>query len=158
MGYGEAGGDDPTSRCRRSFHEAPIEAREPTTVGKDLPMNLYWVETADGAEDWFVVAPSARRATRWHERAEGYDRGDAFATLVLRIPSALEAPEGWPSHELLLSCGARFRRAETPRVVEIDGRPFIEGYLEAEVRLRADDQFEALDRGRPNETKRRSLQ
>jgi hypothetical protein len=121
-------------------------------------MNLYWVETDDGAEDWFVVARSARRAARWHERAEGYETGDALATLVLRIPGALEPPEGWPSQELLTCCGARFRRRETPQVVEIDGRQFIEGYLEAAIRQRADDQFEAIGRGRPNETKSRSLQ
>jgi hypothetical protein len=129
-----------------------------TFVAGKFSMNLYWVETADGAEDWFVVATSARRAARWHERAEGYDSGDAFATLVLRIPSERAAPEGWPSHELLLACGARFRRDETPQVVEIGGRRFIEGYLEAEIRQRADDRFEAAGRGRPNETKRRSLQ
>jgi hypothetical protein len=122
-------------------------------------MNLYWVETADGAEDWFVVARSARRAARWHERAEGYETGDAFAMLVLGIPSGLEPPsEGWPSRDLLTALGARFPRNETPQVVEIDGRRFIEGYLEAEIRQRADDRFEAIGQGRPNSTKRRSFQ
>lgn len=121
-------------------------------------MKLYWVETADGAEDWFVVARSARGAARWHERAEGYEVGDAFATLVVRIPRELEAPEGWPSDDLLEACGARIERNETPRVVEVAGRRFIEGYLEYEIRQRADDGFEALGRGRPNQTKRRSLQ
>jgi len=120
-------------------------------------MKLYWVETADRAEDWFVVARSARRAARWHEQAEGYASGDAVATPVLRIPKGLEAPEGWPTDDLLVACGARIQRSETPRVVEIDGTRFVEGYLESEIRQRADDGFEALGRGRPNETKRRSF-
>ena len=121
-------------------------------------LKLYWVETADRAEDWFVVARSKRGAARWHEKAEGYASGDAVATLVLPIPSDLEAQEGWPSHELLEACGATFRRAETPRVVEVAGVQYIEGYLELEIRQLADEKFEASGQGRPNETKRRSLQ
>lgn len=121
-------------------------------------MKLYWVETADRAEDWFAVARSKRGAERWHEKAEGYARGEASATLVLRIPSDLEAPEGWPSHELLEACGAKFPRNETPRVVEIQGTRYVEGYLEYEIRQLADEKFEALGQGRPNETNRRSLQ
>jgi len=117
-------------------------------------MKLFWVETDDGAEDWFVVARSARRAARWHEQAEGYGPGDAVATLVLGIPKGLEAGEGWPTDELLEACGARIERSETPRVVELGGKRFVEGYLESEIRQRADDGFEALGRGRPNETKR----
>ena len=39
-------------------------------------MKMYWVETADQAEDWFVVARSKRRAARWHEKAEGYASGE----------------------------------------------------------------------------------
>jgi hypothetical protein len=120
-------------------------------------MKLYWVETADRAEDWFVVARSARRAARWHEQAEGYASGDAVATLVLLILKGLEAREGWPTDEPLEACGARIQRSETPRVVELGGKRFVEGYLESEIRQRADDGFEALGRGRPNETKRSSF-
>jgi hypothetical protein len=121
-------------------------------------VNLYWVETADHAEDWFVVARSEKRAARWHERAEGYDGdGEAWATFVVPVPGNIQAPEGWPTHELLAACGARLLRVETPRVVDIDGRRFVEGYLEHEI-LRADDErLEALGRGRPNGTKRSSM-
>ena len=59
--------------------------------------------------------------------------GDAVATLVLRIPKGLEAREGWPTDELLEACGARIQRSETPRVVEIGGRRFVEGYLTAPI-------------------------
>lgn len=121
-------------------------------------MNLYWVETFDYHEDWFVVASSARKAARWHEREEGYDASDAVATLVVRIPRNLEAPDGWPSHELLEACGARIHRAATPRVVEIAGGRYVEGYLEHEIRQRLDERFEALGRGRPNGTERVTIQ
>ena len=122
-------------------------------------MNLYWVETADRAEDWFVVARSKRGAARWHEKSEGYDSGDAVATLVLRIPNELDASEtGWPSDGLLEACGAQFHRSETPRVVEIGGARFVEGYLEHEILQLDDEKWEALGQGRPNKTARRSLQ
>jgi hypothetical protein len=121
-------------------------------------MNLYWVETPDHHEDWFVVARSARRAARWHEMAEGYEDRDAWATLVRPIPRNLETPEGWPSHELLEACGARLLRSDAPRVVEIAGGRFVEGYLEHEIRQRLDERFEALGEGRPNGTTRLSIQ
>ena len=121
-------------------------------------MKLYWVETADHAEDWFIVARSKRRAARWHESAEGYGVGDAWASFVLPIPGELEAEEGWPSQELLEACGARFERSETPRTVEIAGKRFVEGYLEHEIRQLDDELSEALGRGRPNQTSPRSVQ
>jgi hypothetical protein len=121
-------------------------------------MELYWVETEDHHEDWFVVARSERRAARWHERAEGYEDGDARARLVAGIPRHLEAKEGWPSHELLEACGARILRSDTPRVVEIEGERYVEGQLEHEIRQREDDRFEARYQGRPNGTKRLGMQ
>ena len=121
-------------------------------------MNLYWVETADHAEDWFIVARTKTRAARWHERAEGYAPRDARATLVVRIPRNLEAQEGWPSEELLGACGARFDRSGTPRTIRIGGKRFVEGYLEYEIRQLDDELFEALGKGRPNETPRRTVQ
>jgi hypothetical protein len=120
-------------------------------------MNLYWVETADHHEDWFVVARSERRAERFHEKAEGYEPGDAYAIFVVPIPTNLEAPEGWPSHEFLEACGARIQREETPRVVEIEGRRFVEGYLDHEIQRIVDDRFEARGQGRPNRTKRLAM-
>ena len=82
-------------------------------------MNLYWCETMDHDEDWFIVAPSAKEARRLHEDAEGYGRGDAQATLVARIPKALNPSAGHPTHELLRSLGAVFISEETPRAVRL---------------------------------------
>ncbi|MGH9318296.1 MAG: hypothetical protein ACRD21_17445 [Vicinamibacteria bacterium] len=119
-------------------------------------MKLYWVETPDHAEDWLMVAPSESRAEKLHEQYEGYERGDAEASLVAAVPQSLEAPMVWPLDELLEACGVRILRPETPRVVEIAGRKFTEGYLEHEIRQIDDDAAEALGRGRPNRTEKHS--
>lgn len=80
---------------------------------------LYWCTTPDGDEDWFVVAPTARAARAFHERAEGYDAGDATAERVVALPQELveggewRDPEtgerspgaGWPSDAVLRACG-----------------------------------------------------
>jgi hypothetical protein len=124
---------------------------------RSFKMNLYWVETFDHDEDWFIVGRNEREAEGFHEGAEGYEVGDAKATFVAEVPDGTDAEIGWPSHELLEACGARIIRPETPRLVEIDGREFCEGLLEAEVLQVTDNQFEALGRGRPNRTKPRTM-
>ena len=93
-------------------------------------MNLYWVTTEDHHEDWFIVAASAAKASMFHEREEGYDKGDAKAVKILDIPTHIEVIQGWPSEQQLLALGANFIRNETPRVVEINGAKFSEGMLE----------------------------
>jgi len=116
------------------------------------PMNLYWVETEDHDEDWFVVASNDRAAARFHERNEGYARGDAQATFIVEVPGRLKARAGWPSEEDLEACGAKILRPDTPRLVEIGGRQFCEGTLEHEIEQISDDAFEARGEGRLNKT------
>ena len=127
-------------------------------------MNLYWVETEDHSEDWFIAAQGERQATAFHEEAEGYDPGDASAFLVTAIPDGVapdligedegEVEVGWPSLELLRQCGGRILRDDTPRIVEIAGQRFCEGLLEHHVLQVTDDAFEARGDGRPNRTDR----
>jgi hypothetical protein len=127
-------------------------------------MNLYWVETEDHAEDWFILAQDERQATVFHEDSEGYDSGDASALLVMAIPDGVEPdllgtdedePEvGWPSLGLLRQCGARILRDETPRIVEIAGQRFCEGLLDHQILQLTDDAFEACGDGRLNRTDR----
>ena len=127
-------------------------------------MNLYWVETEDHDEDWFIMAQDERQAIAFHEESEGYEPGDASAFLVMAIPDGVapdpvatdegEAEVGWPSLELLRQCGARILRNETPRIVEIAGQRFCEGLLEHQVLQVADDAFEARGDGRLNRTDR----
>ncbi len=117
-------------------------------------MNLYWVETPDHHEDWFVAAEGPREAAEFHELNEGYEDNYATATLVLHIPQSVPAKVGWPSHDVLIACGARFLSAETPRVVRIAGKTYCEGMLEQQIQQLTDDVLEAEGLGRLNETQR----
>ena len=119
-------------------------------------MNLYWVTTEDHAEDWFVIAPSLQEASSFHEDAEGYDIGDATAELVTEIPDGVKADPGWPSDDVLLSCGAIIVADGSARVVKIGERTFCEGLMESTIRTLDDDMFEAVGEGRPNKTSRES--
>jgi len=117
---------------------------------------LYWVETDDHAEDWFIVARTAREARRFHEEQEGYDRGDARSTLVMTLAEG--AKEGWPRLEALAEYGLNVLRSKQPRVVEYQGRRYAEGGLEYTVRYNTDNLLELDGRGRPNGTVRREIQ
>ena len=117
-------------------------------------MKLYWVTTEDHDEDWFVVASSAEEAAGYHEKAEGYDPGDAEAEQVLDIPDNITTETGWPSNDFLRSIGAVFLSDEPARVVEIAGRKFCEGLLASVIDEVVDDEFEKRDGRRPNNTKK----
>lgn len=122
------------------------------------PLKLYWCTTSDGDEDWFIVAHSGREAALLHAEGEGYDYADASAEFVLTLPEELqqqgESLVGWPSHAVLLACGARFLREKTPRSVELGGRTFVEGMLQHEIDRLHDDQAESRGLGRPHGTRR----
>jgi len=120
-------------------------------------MNLYWVTTEDHAEDWFVVANNAEEASTFHEDAEGYSPGDAKAEMILKIPDGVTVNTGWPSDEVLRSCGANILLEGSTRVVEIGNRRFCEGLMESTLRSLDDDIFEALGEERLNETKKSNM-
>jgi hypothetical protein len=115
---------------------------------------LYWCESEDHDEDWFVVARSDDDARAFHERAEGYDDDEAWAGFVCVLPPAVqEAAEAkgdhWPSTATLLACGAEFlpcvrrdgqgelraQMGSDGRVVRIDGRVCAEGDIVGNVLL-----------------------
>ena len=121
-------------------------------------MKLYWVTTEDHDEDWFVVASSPQEASKYHVDMEGYDPDEAKAEEVLDIPENLSAEIGWPSDELLFAVGAKFLINDQYRVVEIDGKRFCEGMLNAIVNELNDDLFEEHGEGRLNQTKKPSPQ
>jgi len=115
-------------------------------------LKLYWIETDDHDEDWFMVARTARQARRFHEVLEGYHRGEASSTLVMPLEEGVK--EGWPSLESLASYGLTILRAKQPRVVEYAGVRYVEGGLEYSMRGITDDLSELDGRGRPNKTER----
>jgi len=88
---------------------------------------------------------------------EGYESGDAKAEEILDIPEKVPDETGWPSDELLLAVGANFLLNDQSRVVEIAGRKFCEGLLEATLNEINDDAFEERGDERLNKTKKPSL-
>lgn len=114
---------------------------------------LYWCETPDHDEDWFVVARTAREARRFFENYEDYDLGDAEASRICAVPEAVVITEPcWALEDVLRACGARILRAQEPRQVEIRGIRYEEGRLEAQILKAHDDAFQAAGQGRPNGT------
>ncbi len=94
-------------------------------------LNLYWCETDDHDEDWFIVAESEHEAGGIHESAEGYDPGDTEAYCLCSIPESLHAHPGWPDRTLLEALGAEFIRTSSPRIVRLNGETYQEGVLQA---------------------------
>jgi hypothetical protein len=113
---------------------------------------LYWCETDDHDEDWFVVARAQWEADAFHEDAEGYNEGDASAEFVCFLPDSEQRLAdregvGWPSRETLLACGAEFipyapqdgfnelrtQVASGARVVRINGHVYSEGDIVSNV-------------------------
>lgn len=115
-------------------------------------MNLYWVTTEDHDEDWFIVANNPEEAATFHEEMEGYDPGDATAEIILELPKGIVTNAGWPSDDVLQSCGANILVEGPTRIVEIGDRKFCEGLMESTIRALDDDMFEDLGEGRPNKT------
>ena len=65
-------------------------------------IKLYWVTTADHAEDWFIFAGSDLQARSYHEHYEGYSKGDARSRLIVSHVTLKEFMNGTPP------CHARF--------------------------------------------------
>lgn len=95
-------------------------------------MNLYWVTTPNGFEDWFAVAKSKKEAEEFHEAAEGFGPNYATAKKVCKIKKTLIekynlSEEDWPSHELLEKLGGNIVTDDNPRVVNFFGKIYKEG-------------------------------
>lgn len=106
------------------------------------PLKLYWCTTDGGEEDWFMISHTAREAEVQHAEAEGFDLDDPSAEFVMVLPPELQAKGdkilGWPTMEMLTTCGAKLLREKSPRVVEIGGKTFSEGMMDHTIeRLRA---------------------
>lgn len=119
---------------------------------------LFWVTTGDHCEDWFVIAGNAKEAAEYFENFEGYDTGDASAEAILDIPEETPVETGWPSEDILEVLGATTVSDGFTRVIQINGRKFCEGLLEATIRMIDDDAFEASGQGRINQTKKEDTQ
>ncbi len=119
----------------------------------DDTLKLFWVETEDHSEDWFIVARDRFEAEAAHEGEEGYGDGDASARFIRSLPPGTE-DKMYPSFETLEACGGTIVRRAGPRVVEFDGVHYTEGPLEHTLRKATDDAAEVQGLGRPNRTQR----
>ena len=117
----------------------------------DAPaLKLFWIADALHEDDWFVVARAARDARRFY----AYDRGDddVSSNVCIRVatlPPAMQKVDdevfntidehsaGWPSHETIRACGGVFENEDQPRIVNLKGRTFREGGLDAVIEVAA---------------------
>src|ERR1035437_8838623 len=105
---------------------------------KQQTVKLYWVTARDHVEDWFIFAESARQARAYHERHEGYDKGDAHSRLIVSNVTLKEFQNGTPPCNAQFQDLVGFENAGTipnRRGVKFNGEIFREGILEAIIEL-----------------------
>ena len=106
-------------------------------LGGENAHKLFWVTTEDHDEDWFILARNEKEATIYHEDYEGYDRGDATATLVCPVQNellkdfTLQARTHHPSEKLIKQLGGVFVHYESPYVVRFGEDTYVEGGLDS---------------------------
>lgn len=74
-------------------------------------LKLYWCETDDHDEDWFVIARNEQDAAEFFTDYEGYDEEDATPTLVCVLPASEQGRyngASWPEDDTLIACGGEF--------------------------------------------------
>lgn len=74
-------------------------------------MNVFWVESADHCEDWFVAAPTLEEAASIFAHDMGYDliKDQVIATHVCGIPAHLEINlSGFVDNFIITECGGEF--------------------------------------------------
>lgn len=71
-------------------------------------LKLYWCETDDHYEDWFVIARDDEDAEEFFTDSEGYGEDEAIATLVCVLPASEQGRydgASWPKDDTLIACG-----------------------------------------------------
>jgi len=69
----------------------------------------------------------------------------------MEIPEGVSVDIGWPSDEVLQSCGAEIVTGPPTRVVKIGDRTFCEGLMESEIRAVDDLIWGPLEEDDPEE-------
>ena len=75
-------------------------------------MNLYWVNSLDHGEDWFVAAHNSKEAIGFFADDSGYDAIDdeISALLVCEIlKDAAPREVEWANQELIEACGGEIK-------------------------------------------------
>ena len=102
-----------------------------------MQAKLFWVQTENHYEDWFIVSSSKRGACLSHANGEGFNEEDPSAKFICNIPvyfiRKFKGPfdninEGfWPSIEMLKALGFEFIEEYPPYVVRGYGKLFYMG-------------------------------
>lgn len=103
-----------------------------------MKLKLYWVETDDHDEDWFVIASTNESAQEFHELNEGYADGEAVSQLVMPVPENVQVIEGWPDEDVLKKLGAEVSFANGTRIVKVAGKTYCEGHLQSQIDISLD--------------------
>ena|SRR2546421_1701064 len=112
------------------------------------PWKLYWIETPDGDENWFVIAKNSRSAAAYEDTSTGFNPGDCKAVFVKEVPEQFlrqaelrEQEENWradgkplassdprwpgyPSDWLLETLGVDFISLEGRKTATVDGKRY----------------------------------
>lgn len=90
-------------------------------------MKLFWLETADHCNDWFIIAPQKQDAVQWFADAEGYAEYEVAASWVCDLPQGGDFATGWPHQRMFDVLNAHIEIEEGARVVRIAGKTYKEG-------------------------------
>lgn len=89
---------------------------------------LFWVSTDLNEEDWFVIAPSAQAACKFHERYEGFNIGMARAKEICTVQKQYQSDNTYHAQlDMLTDLGFKILSEGPTRIVIKDGIVFKEG-------------------------------
>ncbi|MCY1662272.1 hypothetical protein [Chryseobacterium sp. SL1] len=98
-------------------------------------LNLYWVKSGYGFEDWFIIARSLYWARKYFNYFEGFDEDDSESAFIMNIRKNLIVKYNlkyftgtWPSNNLLKDLGFKFISEISPRILNFNGKVYKEAY------------------------------
>ncbi len=134
-------------------------ARAQNNVGWDAsPLNLYWVQSADHAYDWFVVAISPETAALFFQSVVKTFVPSLMVLdpiLIRRLSPGVSTRchdnvVNWAAIEAIWDVGGTFVSAASPRIISINGTSYQEGPKLGEIWAR----YQALDESADNSIKK----
>lgn len=95
---------------------------------KTQKKKLFWVYTAWHEEDWFIIADTKQAARKFHEEYEGFNYGDAKASLIQTVEKNYERKKVYHAQlPMLIDLGFTVLSESPFRTVIKDGKVYQEG-------------------------------
>ncbi|WP_117884309.1 GIY-YIG nuclease family protein [Aureibaculum luteum] len=92
---------------------------------------LFWISSADGNEDWFVVGMDEYLAELHFSEMEGYELEYLSSKVICKVEfedrDCLEKDVYFPSHEMLIKNGFHLISDEEPMIFWKDGIKYCQG-------------------------------